>query len=149
MNISGEDIGLAVGLFTILGVLVSSVKFVVTMREQIKTLFKKIEEIQADKDADVKELKDAKKELGSYGYAAQRQQEPVPRGGGIVKEHWFKYYQLAPERFDLITLSIDCTFKDLETSDYVVLQAWGINGRECYLLDQYRKKMGFVETIKQ
>jgi len=63
MNISGEDIGLAVGFFTILGLFVSSIKFVVTMRENIKTLFRKIDQIQADKDADVKELKDSIKSI--------------------------------------------------------------------------------------
>jgi len=63
MNISGEDIGLGVGVVTFLGLFVSSIKFVVTMREHIKTLFKKVEEIQADKDADVRELKDSIRSL--------------------------------------------------------------------------------------
>lgn len=95
---------------------------------------------------DEKDLAQAKKELGSYNYAAQRQQEPVPRGGGMIKENWFKYYRELPERFDLITLSIDCAFKDLESSDYVVLQAWGQKGSDHYLLRQLRDKMSFNKT---
>ena len=108
-----------------------------------------------DKDAilqpsreDAKELARAKRDLGSYNYAAQRQQEPVPRGGGIIKEHWFKYYDVAPERFDLITLSLDCAFKDLDSSDFVVLQAWGQKGSHHYLIKQLRSKLSFLNTRK-
>lgn len=93
-----------------------------------------------------KELEQAKRELGSYNYAAQRNQEPVPRGGGIIKEAWFKYYTDNPGGFDFITLSIDCSFKDLESSDYVVLQAWGQRGSQHYLLKQLRSKMSFLKT---
>lgn len=95
-----------------------------------------------------KELDRAKRDLGSYNYAAQRQQEPVPRGGGIIKEHWFKFYDQAPTNFDLVTLSIDCTFKDLESSDFVVIQAWGQKGSEHYLLKQLRSQMSFLNTRK-
>jgi predicted phage terminase large subunit-like protein len=93
-----------------------------------------------------KELEQAKRELGSYNYAAQRQQEPVPRGGGIIKQNWFKYYDVPPERFDLVTLSLDCAFKDLESSDYVVLQVWGQKGANHYLLRQMRSKLSYLKT---
>lgn len=103
-------------------------------------------EILQPRREDEKDLAQAKKELGSYNYAAQRQQEPVPRGGGMIKESWFKFYDMPPERFDLITLSIDCTFKDLESSDFVVMQAWGQKGADHYLLRQLRDKMSFNKT---
>ena len=93
-----------------------------------------------------KALDEAKKELGSFQFAAQRQQDPVPRDGGIFKTGWFKYYDVLPEKFDLVTLSLDCTFKDLETSDYVVLQAWGQIGARHYLIKQLRAKLGFLKT---
>ena len=95
---------------------------------------------------DQKELDQAKKELGSYNYAAQRQQEPVPRGGGIVKANWFKFYDIAPDRLDMVTLSLDCAFKDLDSSDYVVLQAWGQKGADHFLLKQLRAKLSFLKT---
>jgi len=93
-----------------------------------------------------KELALAKRELGSYNYAAQRNQEPVPRGGGIIKEKWFQYYRDLPERFDLVTISVDCAFKDLESSDYVVFQAWGQLGAKHYLIKQLRAQMNFLKT---
>jgi phage terminase large subunit-like protein len=36
-----------------------------------------------------KEVADAKQRLGSYGYAAQHQQRPTPREGGLYKSAWF------------------------------------------------------------
>lgn len=108
-------------------------------------VYEKGEILQPSRE-DVKELAEAKKELGSWNYAAQRQQEPVPRGGGMIKEAWFKYYDELPERFDYVTLSIDCAFKDLKSSDYVVLQAWGQVGARHYLLKQMRSQIGFSKT---
>lgn len=63
MTISGESIGLIVGIMTLVGAFISIVKFVVTMREQIRTLFKKVEEIKESKDEDVKGLKQSLKDL--------------------------------------------------------------------------------------
>lgn len=105
-------------------------------------------EILQPRREDERDLAQAKKELGSYNYAAQRQQEPVPRGGGMIKEEWLKktYWRELPDRFDQITLSIDCAFKDLESSDYVVLQAWGQKGADHYLIRQLRDKMSFMKT---
>lgn len=36
-------------------------------------------------------LENFKKDLGSYGYAGQMMQNPVPEGGGKVKKAWFQY----------------------------------------------------------
>ena len=106
------------------------------------------DEILQPNREDQKELDTAKKELGSFNYAAQRQQNPVPRGGGIFKNAWFRFYDIEPEKFDLTTISVDCTFKDLESSDYVVLQVWGQKGSYHYLRKQVRSKMGFRATKK-
>lgn len=38
------------------------------------------------------EVADLKVRLGSYGYAGQFQQRPVPAEGGVVKRSWLKYY---------------------------------------------------------
>jgi len=108
-------------------------------------IYEKDEILQPEREGE-KELEQAKRELGSYNYSSQRMQEPVPRGGGIIKEHWLKHWKVLPERFDAITLSLDCTFKDLESSDYVVLQAWGQKGSHHYLIKQLRSKMSFMKT---
>lgn len=42
------------------------------------------------------ELAAAKERLGSYGYSAQYQQNPVPREGALAKREWFKIVPAAP-----------------------------------------------------
>jgi len=39
-----------------------------------------------------------KKQLGGYGSAGQLQQRPAPRGGGMLKRHWFTIKDAAPVR---------------------------------------------------
>lgn len=45
------------------------------------------------------ELDALKRSLGSYGAAGQLQQRPAPAGGGMLKTHWFKFFQ--PEGMNL------------------------------------------------
>jgi predicted phage terminase large subunit-like protein len=84
--------------------------------------------------------------LGSYAAACQLQQLPAPRGGGIFKRKDFKFYKVLP-KLDEIILSADCTFKGLDTSDNVALQAWGTSGPNKYLLHRIKAKMGFAATV--
>src|ERR1700692_274618 len=98
--------------------------------------------------------------MGSYAAAGQLQQRPSPAGGGIFKRHWFRYWQPrganfphvvvrlpdgtqtsiaaieAPPRVDEQIQSWDCSFKDLDTSDYVVGQVWVRFGAIFLLGDQ-------------
>jgi predicted phage terminase large subunit-like protein len=112
--------------------------------------------------------------LGSYAYAGQYQQRPVPRGGGIIKKHWIRYWydpnvlanpepvqvqlpdgewvEATQEPFhvkeDTSTLSSwDCSFKGGIKNDYVVGQIWHRNGGKFYLLDQFRAKADFPDTV--
>ncbi len=95
----------------------------------------------------IEELEIAKKDLGSFDYAAQRQQRPAPRKGGMVKTDWFKFYDIRPSEFDAITLSMDASFKGVEGSDYVVIQAWGKIEAKHYLLHQIRALLSFTKTV--
>lgn len=96
------------------------------------------------------ELEQQKRALGSYGYAGQYQQDPSPADGGLLKRMWWKYYTEMPDirTFQSILISVDCAFKDLESSDFVVMQVWGRMGSKKYLLDQVRGKMAFPETVR-
>lgn len=94
------------------------------------------------------ELAAQKKALGSYSYSGQYDQNPTPRVGGILKRTYWKYWQTLPERFDEMIQSWDLTFKDLETSDYVVGTVWGRVGANKYLLDMVREQMGLTASCK-
>jgi predicted phage terminase large subunit-like protein len=119
-----------------------------------------------------KEIADLKVTLGSYAAAGQLQQRPSPAGGGILKRHWFRYFQPRGANFppvivrlpDGTTMSIaaieiphgpveqlqswDCAFKDLDTSDYVVGQVWARMGPNYFLGDQIRARMDCPGTVK-
>lgn len=97
---------------------------------------------------DENELKRIKNTVGSYVWNALYQQKPSPAEGGIFKRSWWKYYSEPPGEFDEIIQSWDMTFKDTDTSDYVVGQVWGKKGANKYLLDQVRAKMDFPTTIQ-
>src|SRR5688572_3519477 len=66
------------------------------------------------------ELERQREILGSYGYAGQYQQQPVPREGGMFKLAWWPFVQQLPTRFDSVLQSWDLSFKEGEGHDYVV-----------------------------
>lgn len=96
----------------------------------------------------LKDVELLRKEMGSIVAAAQLDQQPVPDGGAVFKLNWFKYWKVLPEKFDETIFSWDCTFKDLESSDFVVGQAWGRKGGEYWLIDQVKGKWAFTETCE-
>lgn len=89
-------------------------------------------------------------ELGSmtsFLWNAVYQQDPTPVAGSIIDPTWWQFYTERPQGFDEIIQSWDLAFKGKESSDHVVGQVWGRDGAHFYLLDQIRKRMGFVETL--
>jgi len=115
-----------------------------------------------------------KKTLGSYAYAGQYQQRPAPRGGGVIKRAWVRYWydptvvvdppavQVQDSTgawFDAVqeamtvppnaptVSSWDCSFKGGIKADYVVGQTWLRSGANFYMLDQSRDKMDFPDTV--
>ncbi|SDH77032.1 phage uncharacterized protein (putative large terminase), C-terminal domain-containing protein [Aneurinibacillus thermoaerophilus] len=87
-------------------------------------------------------------EVGSRTWAALFQQRPAPESGTIIKREWWKFYRQAPSHFHEMLQSWDCTFKDADSSDYVVGQVWGRIGADKYLLDQVRAKMNLPATLQ-
>ena len=116
-------------------------------------------------------IDELKSTLGGYGAAGQLQQRPAPPGGGMLKRHWWQYWQpvgttapvvrhrmannefleitpeVLPTKFDAKILSWDLAFKDSKDSAYVVGQVWGVLGSRRYLLDQIREKLDIVGTL--
>ena len=90
-------------------------------------------------------LEHLKKELGSYAFAAQYQQRPVPVDGGMVKWPWFKSYDKAPDAKSdgLIVQSWDTANKAEERHDWSVCTTWLIKDKRYYLLHVYRVRLEF------
>lgn len=81
---------------------------------------------------------------------AQLSQRPVPEDGNIFKVDYFEARYDALPSVVQYTVSCDLTFTGDRSSDYAVLQVWarGLSDGKHYLVDQIRKKMGFVETAR-
>jgi predicted phage terminase large subunit-like protein len=112
-----------------------------------------------------------KRKLGSK-YAAQYLQHPLDPNASLFKRADWRWWrpkrdyidgsgsrrpvgcdELAaaadlPERATW-AISVDCTFKDLETSDYVVMQVWAAYGADRFLVDLRRGQWSFFETCRQ
>jgi predicted phage terminase large subunit-like protein len=84
---------------------------------------------------------------GQYNFAGQYQQEPAPLGGGMVKEKWFRRYDATelPPKFELIFQSWDTATKPTELSDYSSCITLGLKDKHLYLLNVYRKRVGYPE----
>jgi predicted phage terminase large subunit-like protein len=91
-------------------------------------------------------LEQLQKDLGSYAYASQYLQEPVPIGGGIIKKDFLRYYGQQPI-FNEIYQSWDTAVKTSETNDYSVCLTWGVLGNEYYLLDCFRNRVVFTDLV--
>ena len=92
-------------------------------------------------------LEGIRRTLGSYEFAAQYQQEPIPLEGGLIKAHWLRRYATAPERQsgDLVTQSWDTASKSGELNDYSVCTTWLRRGQEHYLLDVFRARLDYPD----
>jgi predicted phage terminase large subunit-like protein len=88
---------------------------------------------------------DIEKAIGSYHTNAQLQQRPEPRGGIIFQRSHYRFWKALPE-LDEVVISVDCTFKALQTSDFVAIQAWGNRGANKYLLKRVKERMTFAGT---
>jgi len=94
----------------------------------------------------VKQIDNAKNLLGSYAFAAQYQQNPVPEGGGMVKEPWINYYLMSDIYGDItegVVQSWDTAIKAHKDSDYTVCTTWWRGRGGYYLLDVLRERMEY------
>lgn len=93
-------------------------------------------------------VESAKVGLGSaLQISAQLQQDPIPEGGAIYKSEWFSQRFTDIPKGARWLLSLDATFKKTERSDYCVFQIWAMKAAKMYLIEQYRDKMDFPETL--
>jgi len=56
-------------------------------------------------------LQQTQRELGSYGFAAQYQQNPLPTEGGMVRRQWFRRFRQTPQAWERVVQSWDTAVK--------------------------------------
>lgn len=97
----------------------------------------------------IEDLERIREAIGTRDFASLYQQRPAPQGGNMFDSNWWQYYDSStplPE-FQRILLSVDCTFTDARTSDYVVGTVVGQAGSNYYVIDLCRDKMDIIGTI--
>lgn len=81
-----------------------------------------------------------KRVLGSYGFAGQYQQEPVPAEGGLIQKAWVRYFKIPPIKPTRIVQSWDTAYKATELNDPSVCTTWAETDKGYYLLDLWRDR---------
>ncbi len=117
-----------------------------------------------DRDSVNKLKADLRSWGGSYAEAGQLQQRPSPRGGGMFKRAWWRFYrspvgllgrpagcsdhraELVPGVFDEVVVSCDAAFKDSSKGSRVAILVIGRKGPFRYVLDNRTDHMTFRQT---
>ena len=91
--------------------------------------------------------------LGPYATAGQMQQEPTPRGGGMIKDQW---WQLWPSnqfpKFSYIIATLDTAYTKKQENDPSAMTLWGVftsNSEDAVtrVTDRYGRPMETEFTI--
>lgn len=87
---------------------------------------------------------------GSMTWNALYQGRPTSLEGNLIQRDWWAYYDpdKPPEFVDYV-MSVDASFKDDKSSDYVAIQVWGKNGADIYLIDAVKKHLNFPDTVME
>ncbi len=95
-------------------------------------------------------LRETKRHISEFWWSAMYQQMPMSEFGAIFKKQYVQYYRqadLAALRWKRFIMSVDATFKDNKSSDYVCVGVWGQTvDDKAYLLDWRRERLAFTAT---
>lgn len=90
------------------------------------------------------------KEINNFNFCSQYMQEPIAVGGNIIKEVWFKNYDILPKLKNVYIVG-DTAFKTSDANDYSVFQLWGKDNfsidANYYLIDMIRGKWESPELL--
>ncbi len=96
-----------------------------------------------------------RRDLGRYMFAGRMQQSPYPKGGGIILEEWWQFWEdeTFPD-YGTCIASLDTSFKEKESNDYNALTVWAAfehpdsEKPKLMLRGAYRKRCGLHELAK-
>lgn len=101
------------------------------------------------------------RDLGSFTAAGQLQQTPVVKGGGIIKDDWWKIYppvewgleKVEFPPFEFILMSCDTAYTDKQENDYSACTVWGIwrlkDVSKIMLIDAWQERLPFHELVEK
>ncbi len=93
--------------------------------------------------------------IGAFGYSAQYQQIPAPRGGGLIKsDFWRLWDKPVFPAFDVVVVSYDGAYTDKNFNDPSAATAWGrfylpdIHQPQFMLLWGWAKRLQMHEAVE-
>lgn len=89
-----------------------------------------------------------KLKVNEFTFAAQYQQNPVPLGGGLIKQEWWKYWYFLPNYYDSACIAMDLSIKDGVDNDNTALVAIGKKDNKFYIIDLVYGKMDIVKQVE-
>lgn len=82
-----------------------------------------------------------RKKIMGQNFEALYQQNPVIKGGNMIKQEWYRWWSVLP-KISYLIITADTAQKTKEVNDFTVLQCWGVSSdKDIYLLDMTRDKM--------
>ncbi len=95
---------------------------------------------------------DAQDGLSTQDASAQLQQRPAPAEGLIFKKDMFRLAEISTAEIMLnateVTISLDATFKDTVTSDFVACLVFAKHRGIWYCVDGFNKRLDFIKTLE-
>jgi predicted phage terminase large subunit-like protein len=92
------------------------------------------------------EVAEYRKNLGTAGFHAQYQQQPVPPAGNLFDWKWFKTYDIAPEFSELI-MSVDVAGTE-SGGNYTAVTLWGHRDNIWYFCAAHRAQFTLPKVRK-
>jgi predicted phage terminase large subunit-like protein len=90
--------------------------------------------------------------LGARDFESLYQQNPYVLGGNLVKEAWFKRYNIdtLPETFHALVIGVDTAFKAKTVNDYSVFTVGAVTeSGDIYVLKVFRDKLEFPDLKRK
>ena len=88
---------------------------------------------------------------GSMTWNALYQGRPTAIEGNLIQRDWWNFYDSEKDKPEIVdwVMSVDASFKDDKSNDFVAIQIWGKNGASIYLVDAVKKHLNFPATIME
>ncbi len=93
-------------------------------------------------------LLEIKKTIGSYFWNALYQGRPSEEEGNIFKRSDWVFWRELPRNWDRQFQSWDMNFKEGKKNSFVSGQIWGMVGADFYLIDRFKRQIGYKDTKK-
>lgn len=89
-------------------------------------------------------LEAVKASIGSFAFAAQYQQQPIPPEGRLIQTHWLGRYEQQTE-YSKIIQSWDTAIKTSDANDYTVCVTIGVTETAFHILEVLRDKLNYID----